>query len=79
MPRHTMGNHTLKFGANLSRYDITDYDPGIGSLPEVFGETMTAFFNGLASNFTQSFPGADHATGDGLQPRFLPDGPVAGT
>ncbi len=52
----TMGAHTLKLGANLSRYDITDYDPGIGSLPAVTSEKMTAFFNGVASNFQQSFP-----------------------
>ncbi len=53
---HTMGNHTFKFGANLARYDITDWDPGIGSVPAAVGETMTDFFNGVASNFTQSFP-----------------------
>lgn len=53
---HTMGNHTLKFGANLARYDITDYDPGIGSIPAVTNETMTDLFNGTASTFQQSFP-----------------------
>jgi hypothetical protein len=53
---HTMGSHTLKFGANFARYDITTYGPGMGSLPVVFNETMTDFFNGKASNFTQSFP-----------------------
>jgi hypothetical protein len=53
---HTMGSHTLKVGANLARYDITDYDPGMGSLPAAFGETLTDFFNGVASNFTQNFP-----------------------
>ncbi len=53
---HTMGNHTVKFGANIARYDITDYDPGIGSLPAVTSETMTDFFNGVGSTFQQSFP-----------------------
>jgi len=52
----TKGQHALKFGANYSRYDITNYDPGAGSFPAVVGETMTDFFNGLASNYTQSFP-----------------------
>lgn len=53
---HTMGNHNLKFGASFARYDITDYDPGIGSLPAVTGETLTSFFNGVGANFNQSFP-----------------------
>jgi hypothetical protein len=53
---HTMGNHTFKIGANLARYDITDYDPGVGTLPAVFGENFTDFFNGVATNFTQAYP-----------------------
>jgi hypothetical protein len=53
---HTMGNHTIKVGANLARFDITTYGPGIGSLPLVSNETMTAFFNGVGSNFSQAFP-----------------------
>ena len=52
----TIGKHTVKFGGNYSRYDITDYDPGIGSLPAVVGESMTDFFNGVGSLYTQSFP-----------------------
>ena len=52
----TVGRHSFKFGGNLARYDITDYDPGIGSLPLVVGEKMTDFFNGIATNYTQSFP-----------------------
>jgi hypothetical protein len=52
----TVGRHSLKFGANYSRYDITDHDPGIGSLPVVFGETTSDFFNGIGSNFQQAFP-----------------------
>jgi hypothetical protein len=52
----TLGPHTVKIGANLARYDITDYDPGIGSLPAVPSETLTDFANGVATNFTQSFP-----------------------
>ncbi|HWR13180.1 MAG TPA: carboxypeptidase regulatory-like domain-containing protein [Terriglobales bacterium] len=53
---HTMGNHTFKLGANFSRYDVTTYGPGIGSLPLVSGEGLTDFFNGLATNFTQAYP-----------------------
>ena len=53
---HTMGNHTLKVGANLSRFDVTSYGPGIGSLPVVSSETLTDFFNGVGTNFTQAFP-----------------------
>jgi hypothetical protein len=52
----TMGKHSLKFGANYSRYDITDFDPGFGLLPAVTGETTTDFFEGNGSNFVQSFP-----------------------
>lgn len=52
----TLGRNTVKFGANYSRYDISDFDPGAGSLPAVVGETMTDFYNGLGTNFTQSFP-----------------------
>lgn len=52
----TMGKHTVKLGANLARYDITDYDPSIGSLPAVTSETMTDFFNGIGTNFQQTFP-----------------------
>ena len=52
----TFGPHTLKTGINFSRFDITDFDPGIGSLPAVIGETLTDFANGTGSLFTQSFP-----------------------
>ena len=52
----TLGRHSLKVGANYSRYDITDFGPGIGSLPAVLGETTTDFFNGVGTNFTQAFP-----------------------
>jgi hypothetical protein len=53
---HTMGSHTVKVGANLTRYDITDYAPGMNSLPAVSGETLTDFFNGVATNYIQAFP-----------------------
>lgn len=52
----TMGRNTVKLGGNFSRYDISDFDPGIGSIPAVVGESLTDFFNGVASLYTQSFP-----------------------
>ncbi|HEU5403946.1 MAG TPA: hypothetical protein VFU86_21505 [Terriglobales bacterium] len=52
----TLGRNSIKFGGNYSRYDISDFDPGVGSVPVVVGESMTDFYNGIASNFTQSFP-----------------------
>lgn len=53
---HTMGNHTFKIGANMARYDITTYGPGIGSLPLVGSESLTDFFNGVATTYVQAFP-----------------------
>lgn len=53
---HVMGSHTLKFGANFARYDITTHGPGINTLPAVTSETLTNFFNGVGSNYTQAFP-----------------------
>ncbi len=53
---HTMGNHTLKAGINFSRFDVTTYGPGMGSLPLVSGETLNDFYNGLGTNYTQAFP-----------------------
>jgi hypothetical protein len=52
----TRGRNSIKLGANYARYDVSDYDPAKGSLPAVLGETMTDFFNGVGSNFTQGFP-----------------------
>ena len=52
----TLGRNTIKFGGNYSRYDISDFDPGAGTIPAVVGETMTDFYNGLGSVYTQSFP-----------------------
>ncbi len=50
------GNHSMKFGVNFRRYDISDYDPGIGSIGYSLSESMTDFFNGMSSLYTQSFP-----------------------
>ena len=53
---HIMGNHTLKVGFNIARYDITTHGPGLLSLPAVASETLTDFFNGTGSSYTQAFP-----------------------
>jgi hypothetical protein len=53
---HTMGNHTLKFGANLARFDVTTFGPGVGTMPVASGESLTDFFSGVATNYTQAFP-----------------------
>ena len=35
---------------------MTTYGPGVGSLPLVASETLTDFYNGLATTYTQAFP-----------------------
>lgn len=50
------GRHSLKFGVNFHRDDITDYDPGIGSIADAAAEDLTSFFNGVGVAYTQSFP-----------------------
>jgi hypothetical protein len=49
------GNHSLKFGINFRRNDITDYSPGIGSIGYSFGDSLGSFFNGLGDNYLQNF------------------------
>ena len=55
----TKGTHSLKFGANFRRYDMTDYTFSTFTNPLAFiaGPTaMTEFFNGTAAEFVQNFP-----------------------
>jgi hypothetical protein len=55
----TKGNHSLKFGANFRRYDLTDYTFSALTNPlAVFaGPTgLSDFFNGSAAVFLQNFP-----------------------
>ena len=52
----TMGNHSFKIGANFARYDVTTHGPGMGTLPAANNETLTDFYNGVATNFQQSYP-----------------------
>src|SRR5215472_12888422 len=51
----TKGNHTLKFGANFRRYDVTDFDYGVLTSGEAV-TTVDTFFNGAADVFAQNFP-----------------------
>lgn len=50
------GNHSLKFGVNFRRNDITDYSPGAGSIGFSGGTTLSSFFGGSGGTYTQSFP-----------------------
>ena len=50
------GTHTLKFGVNWHRDDVTDADMGIGTIGASAGETLPSFFAGTGVAFTQSFP-----------------------
>jgi hypothetical protein len=50
------GNHNLKFGANFRRNNITDYDPGLGSVGYSVAASLTNFFNGAGGTYIQNFP-----------------------
>ena len=55
----TKGSHSLKFGANFRRYDLTDYTFSTFTNPlAVFAgpQGLTNFFNGTAAEFIQNFP-----------------------
>lgn len=52
----TKGSHSLKFGASFRRNDLTDFDPGIGSVGATEGTTLDNFFSGVGGNYFQSFP-----------------------
>jgi hypothetical protein len=52
------GNHSLKFGVNFRRNDITDYTPGgfLGTIPEAIFNSQASFYNGTTDVFEQAFP-----------------------
>ncbi|HKD86337.1 MAG TPA: carboxypeptidase regulatory-like domain-containing protein [Terriglobales bacterium] len=52
----TKGAHSLKFGANFRRYDITDYVFSVRNNPEVFIGTPVDLFNGVSELYRQTFP-----------------------
>ena len=53
-----MGNHTVKVGVNFFRNDVSDHDPGIGSIGLAGSEDLNSFFNGMGVSYSQSFPTA---------------------
>ncbi len=53
----TKGAHSLKFGGNFRRYDITDYTFSTFTNPlSVITSVGTDFYNGMAGVFEQNFP-----------------------
>ena len=52
----TRGQHTLKFGINTRRVDISDYDLGEGTVPTVTYNDLAQFTYGAAYTASQNFP-----------------------
>src|ERR1700752_3706845 len=52
----TKGSHSIKVGLSFRRNDITDFDPGIGSIGASQGTRLPNFFNGVGGTYFQSFP-----------------------
>lgn len=52
----TAGKHTLKFGINTRRLDVSNYDLGEGSVPAVVYNDLAQFTYGAAYTATQAFP-----------------------
>jgi outer membrane receptor protein involved in Fe transport len=52
----TKGSNSLKFGISLRRNNISDFDPGIGSIGASNSSTLTDFFNADGGVYFQSFP-----------------------
>jgi len=52
----TKGAHSLKFGGNFRRYDITDYTFSTFTNPLSVITSVTGFYNGVAGGFEQNFP-----------------------
>jgi len=52
-----MGNHSLKFGINFRRNDLTDYTPGgfFATIPTATFNSLDSFFNGTTDSFEQAF------------------------
>ncbi|HUK49232.1 MAG TPA: TonB-dependent receptor [Terriglobales bacterium] len=51
------GNHTLKFGINFRRNDLTDYTPGgfNATIPTATFNSLDSFYAGTADTFEQAF------------------------
>jgi hypothetical protein len=52
----TKGAHSLKFGGNFRRYDITDYFFSQFTNPLSVITSVSGFYNGIAGEFLQNFP-----------------------
>jgi hypothetical protein len=52
----THGRHSLKFGENSRRLDVSDYDLGEGIVPTVIYNDLAQFTYGTASTATAGFP-----------------------
>ncbi len=52
----TLQRHTLKFGINTRRVDVSNYDLGQGTVPLVTVNDLAQFTYGAAYTATQSFP-----------------------
>ncbi len=52
----TRGHHSLKFGANFRRYDITDYVRGEFTTPEVVSLSLADLANGSADEYVHRYP-----------------------
>jgi hypothetical protein len=52
----TKGEHSLKFGGNFRRYDITDYTFSQFNNPLSVITSVTGFYDGIAGVFEQNFP-----------------------
>jgi Carboxypeptidase regulatory-like domain len=52
----TRGKHTLKFGANYRRNDISDYIFGVLNTPEYVAISTSDFSYGIADELVQRFP-----------------------
>jgi hypothetical protein len=50
------GSHSLKFGANWRRYDISDYDVSAGTNPHAYVNSVAQFYNGQALTYSRFFP-----------------------
>lgn len=52
----TYGKHTWKFGFNIRRLDVSNYDLGEGTVPTVTYNDLAQFTYGAAYTASQSFP-----------------------
>jgi hypothetical protein len=52
----TRGKHTLKFGVNSRRVDVSNYDLGQGTVPTVVYNDLAQFTYGAAYTASQTFP-----------------------